>query len=544
MNNNLRMGLSYLGKNKLRYAAAVVLSSAIKSFCYNIVLAIVMKNVIDAVSFQEKALFVRGLVLAGGSFLVAFAVEPIVARVRKAVVRELTAALRIQLAEQVVGLSAAQYESLHAGEVLTTIVQDVQKLEELYLVCIPNLCFAVLHGVAAMFIMVYYSPLLCAVAILLGLVQTAVGRIAGRKIQDLAGERQRAAGSVLQQVMETNDGREDIDGCGAQSYFSGRFARRLACLARKEWRVRMASGTVSVMDNLLFLCGRLMIMSVGLVCVQHGFLSVGVIAAVLNLQGNAAYLFQNYTSFSVGLANCIPSIERIVSLLQLPGDSAGEQPRFNVPAPESIVLDHIAFAYPGGQTVLADVSMKFEKGKFYCIVGESGSGKSTLQKLLLKFYEPQSGMYGIGGCPSTALSCGEVRSQFAYVGQNSNLFAMSVGENLRLVKEDASEQELERACRDAAAYDFIAEQGGYDYEIDSSLDNLSGGQKQRLELARMFLSDRPVWLIDEGTAHLDPDTERRVMERILAHKQDKIIIMVTHHAHLLPYADVVYRLGA
>ncbi|MDE6984899.1 MAG: ATP-binding cassette domain-containing protein, partial [Lachnospiraceae bacterium] len=127
---------------------------------------------------------------------------------------------------------------------------------------------------------------------------------------------------------------------------------------------------------------------------------------------------------------------------------------------------------------------------------------------------------------------------------NSNLFAMSVGENLRLVKEDASEQELERACRDAAAYDFIAEQGGYDYEIDSSLDNLSGGQKQRLELARMFLSDRPVWLIDEGTAHLDPDTERRVMERILAHKQDKIIIMVTHHAHLLPYADVVYRLGA
>ena len=120
---------------------------------------------------------------------------------------------------------------------------------------------------------------------------------------------------------------------------------------------------------------------------------------------------------------------------------------------------------------------------------------------------------------------------------------MSIGENLRLVREDASGEELDLACREAAAYDFIAAQGGYDYEIDSGLNNLSGGQKQRIELARMFLSDRPVWLIDEGTAHLDKDTEKTVMEHILAHRKDKIIIMVTHHEHLFPYADVVVRLG-
>ncbi|MDE7477233.1 MAG: ABC transporter ATP-binding protein/permease, partial [Lachnospiraceae bacterium] len=505
MKSNLKAGLSFIGRNRVRYVVAVVLSSAITSFCYNIVLAVVMKNVIDAIQFQEKALFFRGLALAAGSFLVAFTVEPIVTRIRKTIVRELTADLRVQLVKHITEFSAAQYESLHAGDIITTVMQDVQKTEELFLSYIPNLCFAVIHGVAAMVFMAYYNIGLCAIAILLGMIQVAVGRRTGRDIQRTAMDRQQASGSVLQQVTETMDGRVDIEGCDAEAYFYRRFGNCTGKLAEKELKARMASGNVIVMDNMIYLINRLVIMGIGLVCVQRGYLSVGVIAAVLNLQGNATYLFQNYTSFSVGLANCIPSIERIIDLLQLERENCQScvGTRQEIGAPEIIELEHISFAYQGSQHVLQDMNMKFEKGKFYCIAGNSGSGKSTVQKLLLKFYEPQEGTYRIGGCSCANCSCEEVREQFAYVGQNSNLFALSIGENLRLVREEASEEELELACREAEAYDFIAEQGGYDYEIDSSLDNLSGGQKQRIELARMFLSDRPVWLIDEGTAHLD-----------------------------------------
>ncbi len=539
------MGLSFIGKNKVLYTMAVVLNSVIVSFCYNIVLAVVMKNVIDAIQFQERALFFRGLVLAVGSFLVAFTMEPIVTRIRKTIVRELTADLRLRLTKQITQFSAAQYETLHAGEIITTVMQDVQKTEELYLSHIPNLCFAVIHGVAAMMFMAYYNIGLCAVAILLGVVQVALGRRAGRGIQETAAERQQASDSVLQQVTETMDGKEDIEGCGAGEYFCRRFGSSTGKLAEKELKARMASGNVLVMDNMINRINRLVLMGIGLVCVQRGYVSVGVIAAVLNLQGNATYLFQNFTSFSVGLANCIPSIERIAGVLRMEGEQDplyGKTHR-EICGAESLELERVSFAYQDGQCVLRDMNVKFEKGKFYVIAGNSGSGKSTLQKLLLKFYEPQEGTYRIGGCPSAACSCREVRAQFAYVGQNSSLFAMSIGENLRLVRADASGEELDLACREAAACDFIAAQGGYDYEIDSGLNNLSGGQKQRIELARMFLSDRPVWLIDEGTAHLDKDTEKTVMEHILAHRKDKIIIMVTHHEHLFPYADVVVRLG-
>lgn len=433
-----------------------------------------------------------------------------------------------------------QYESLHAGEIVTTVMQDVQKIEDLYLSCIPNLCFAIIHGATAMLVMMYYNILLGILAIVLGLIQITVSRKTGKSIRKTADERQKAAGSVLQQVMETLDGREDIEGCNAEVYFCEKFENSSSCLAGNELKARQASGNVAVADNLLNLLNRLVIMGVGLMCVQRGYLSVGVIAAILNLQGNATYLFQNYTSFSVGLANCIPSIERIVSLLKLENEQG--QSCHKIDASGLLTLENVDFAYQENQKVLQDITMNFEKGKFYCIVGESGSGKSTLQKILLKFYEPQGGTYKIGGFESKELSYEEIRKQFAYVAQNSNLFAMSVGDNLRLVSEDAGEQELTHACKEAEAYDFIMKQGGYDYEIDSSLNNISGGQKQRIELARMFLSDRPVWLIDEGTSHLDKDTEKKVMEHIMQYKKDKIIIMITHHDHLLAYADVVYRL--
>lgn len=533
-----------LGRNKMRYVLSMVMCNVIASFCYNLVLAIVMKYVIDATQYQDKHLFVRGAALAAGSFLLAFTLEPVVARIKKAVVRELTADIRIRLTGRVVALPAVEYESLHSGEIITTVMQDVQRLEDLYLSHIPNLCFAVIHGVAAMAIMLYYNAALGGAAILLGLVQVTVSRKIGSGIKRTAHERQKSADGVLQQVIETLDGRQDIDGCNAKEYFQEKFEKSSGRLASNELKARLSITKVSVTDNFCRLVNQLMVMGIGLICIQNGILSVGIVAAVLKLQGNASYLFENFTSFYAGLSDCLPSIERIDDILKLEPEGKTGQQECALGNAEILELKNIYFAYQENRSVLNSASMKFEKGKFYCIVGESGSGKSTLQKILLKFYEPQGGEYEIDGRPSTELSPMEVRRQFAYVSQRSNLFAMSVEENLRLVKEDASLREIVSACRQAEAHDFIMTQGGYDYEIDSSADNLSGGQSQRIELARMFLSSRPIWLIDEGTAHLDKDTEKKVMAHIMQHKEEKIIIMVTHHEHLLSYADEIYRLGA
>ncbi len=242
-----------------------------------------------------------------------------------------------------------------------------------------------------------------------------------------------------------------------------RFAACSARLEKKEWKEQQASGNVSVVDNLLNLGNRLILMGVGLVCVQQGYLSIDIIAAILNLQGNATYLFQDYTSFSVGLANGISSVERIVvNLLKMESEHIQKQKDNSyIEVPESLTLENIDFSYEQNQNVLKGLTMYFERGKFYCIIGESGSGKSTIQQILLKFYEPQDGVYKIGSVSRWAFSYDAIRKLFAYIEQNKHLLAVSIAENLKLVREYANQQEIIEACKDAKAHDFIMEQGGY-----------------------------------------------------------------------------------
>ncbi|MBR8641421.1 thiol reductant ABC exporter subunit CydD [Streptomyces tuirus] len=241
--------------------------------------------------------------------------------------------------------------------------------------------------------------------------------------------------------------------------------------------------------------------------------------------------------------------ERVFAILD-EEDPAGSRAADRVPVPDArtarLRLDDVTVHYPGRDTpALRGVSLSVRPGEHIALVGPSGAGKSTLLSLLLGFVAPVSGRVDIGGTDLAALPPGAWNAQVAWVPQRPHLFAASVADNIRLGRPDASDAEVRRAARAAAADVFVEElPQGYHTLLGEHGAGLSAGQRQRIALARAFLKDAPVLLLDEPTAHLDPESEAAVTRATVDLMRGRTSIVVAHRTSLLPHADRIITVRA
>ena len=197
---------------------------------------------------------------------------------------------------------------------------------------------------------------------------------------------------------------------------------------------------------------------------------------------------------------------------------------------EDIVLDGVTVAYPGrSRPALDDVSLTIRPGDYIVVTGASGAGKSSLLAVLLRFAAPASGTVSIGGADLARIPADRWRQQIAWVPQQPHLFAATVAGNIALGQPDARRQDIVAAARLAGADEFIGQlDHGYDTVLTEGGRTLSTGQRQKIALARAFLRQAPVLLLDEPTAHLDPASARRLLSVIQAGQVSRTVILVTH----------------
>jgi ATP-binding cassette subfamily C protein CydD len=215
------------------------------------------------------------------------------------------------------------------------------------------------------------------------------------------------------------------------------------------------------------------------------------------------------------------------------------------PEPPQITFDRVRFAYePGLAPALDGVSFHLAPGTTLALVGPSGAGKSTAAHLLLRFLEPDSGSIRIDGEPLAAIPPEAWRRQVAWVPQRPRLFHGTVLDNLRLARRDAPREAVEEAARRAHAHAFIRElPQGYDTPIGEDGARLSGGQAQRLALARAFLKDAPVLVLDEPTSHLDPENETSVREAMTRLRAGRTVLLIAHRLTTVRGADRIVLLS-
>jgi ATP-binding cassette subfamily B protein len=212
-----------------------------------------------------------------------------------------------------------------------------------------------------------------------------------------------------------------------------------------------------------------------------------------------------------------------------------------VPASHDIAFKDVSFFYVPGEPVLNGVTFHAENQKLTAIVGDSGSGKSTILNLIAKYYESRSGMISIGGKSIEDITAERVLEQISMVDQDVFLFDDTIRENIRHARPEATDIEVEAACREANCDDFIQKmENGYDTETGENGNRLSGGERQRLSIARAILKNSPIILLDEVTASLDIENELLVKQAISnLLKQKKTVVMIAHILSIVKHADQI-----
>ncbi|CQR73893.1 Iron import ATP-binding/permease protein IrtB [Sporomusa ovata DSM 2662] len=225
--------------------------------------------------------------------------------------------------------------------------------------------------------------------------------------------------------------------------------------------------------------------------------------------------------------------ERIVSLLKEPVMAGEKEP----PADHDIRLENVTFGY-GRNTVLDNVSLEMKAGTLTAIVGPSGSGKSTLLRLIARFYDPQQGRVLFGGSDEREMDPEKLMQKISMVFQDVYLFADTITNNIRYGRENAVQEEIEAAAKEACCHDFIARlPQGYDTMVGEGGSTLSGGEKQRISIARAILKNVPVILLDEATSSLDPENELEVQKAISRLIQGRTVILIAHRLKTVVKAD-------
>ena len=243
-------------------------------------------------------------------------------------------------------------------------------------------------------------------------------------------------------------------------------------------------------------------------------------------------IFVDLTSYK----NLMISKNKILGVMEEPEESGSMEP-FQTDTHE-ITFDHVDFAYVPGEPVLKQATFTVPDQKLTAIVGDSGSGKSTILNLIAKYYEPTGGTIAIGGRPTDHVAAERVLEQISMVDQDVFLFDDTIRDNIRHARPDATDGEIEAACREANCDGFIRSmEKGYDTPTGENGAKLSGGERQRISIARALLKDAPIVLLDEATASLDVENETKVQGALSRLLQGKTVLVIAHRMRTVAGAD-------
>ncbi|MGC8945539.1 MAG: thiol reductant ABC exporter subunit CydD [Anaerolineae bacterium] len=443
------------------------------------------------------------------------------------------ARLRVWLYERLEPLFPAVQTVYRTGDLLARVVGDVEVLENLYVRLVaPVLVAAVtLLGVGAF--LAGYSPGLAAVAAACflavgGLLPPLMQRLGREPARDVILARARLSGLLVDGIL----GLADLLAYGRAADFARRLDEADEAYSRAQHRLARLSalhtGLGTLLSNLA-LWG-VVVLAIPLVAVGR---IEGVMLGALALLTVAAFEAATPLPQAAQTWESVRTAAgRLFELADAPPPVPDPSPsdRFPLPEDPGLEIEGLTFTYPGAtRPALEGVSLRISAGKRVAIVGPSGAGKSTLAHLLLRLWDYGEGEIRLGGMPLRALPGEVVRSFFAVVPQRAHVFSTTLRENLLLANPEATPEELEAAVRAARLKEVVAQlpQGSETY-LGEHGARLSAGQRQRLLIARALLQPAPILLVDEPTAHLDPVTEREVVESLLRRARGRTVVWITH----------------
>lgn len=280
---------------------------------------------------------------------------------------------------------------------------------------------------------------------------------------------------------------------------------------------------------------------VGIMQVINNSLTLGSYMAFMTLAGYFMDPIGNLVSLQLSIQEANISMKRLSEIMDYEREQQSERQYQEITQIDGdIKLNHVTFGYGNRKPALDDVSFTIEKGQKVALVGASGSGKSTIAKLLLKYYEPQSGDITIDGMEISEYRNDDIRRAVSYVPQNIELFSKSIYDNIRVTRQSATLDEVREVAKAADAHEFIKRlpMQYYTY-LEEAGNGLSGGEKQRIALARAFLKENQFYIMDESTSNLDFATENIIFDMIYNKFRKKTMLIIAHRLATVKNCDKI-----
>lgn len=437
-------------------------------------------------------------------------------------------------------LCPAKLEGRDKGDLISVITSDIELLEVFYAHTISPVIIAFFVSLIMCVFLAHINPVLAVVALVAYVaVGVCVPVYISKASKDTGLTFRTKSGELSSFVLDSLRGLPEIlqYNCGMKRL--DEMNRRTDSLSEDEGRLKSLTGINMAVTNTVILVADLVMIIVSCSLYGKGAVSfAGILVSVVAMMSSFGPVVA-LANLGSTLQNTFAAGNRVLDILDeqpVTKDITGcENIEFN-----GVAAENVTFSYEE-ETILSDVSIPVPKGSIIGISGRSGSGKSTLLKLFMRFWSTDKGTITISDKSVEQINTDNLRSMESFVTQDTHLFNDTIKNNIRIAKLDATDEEIIEACKKASVHDFISKlPDGYDTNVGELGDMLSGGEKQRIGLARAFLHDAPLVLLDEPTSNLDSLNEAIILKSLKEEGKGRTVALVSHRQSTMRIADKVY----
>lgn len=449
--------------------------------------------------------------------------------------------MRREISEKIDRMPMKYFETRTYGEVLSRITNDVDTLGNGLNQSVTQLITSIATLIGVLVMMLSISPLMTLITLVILPISVILIGLVVKKSQKYFRTQQEYLGHINGQVEEVYSGHMIVKAFNQEENVQKEFHETNEVLYRSAWKSQFLSG---MMHPIMVFVGNLGYVAVaisGAFLAIRGTITIGDIQAFIQYVRNFTNPIQQIAQVSNMLQSMAAAAERVFEFL---GEEEEQQTLEN-PAPigaiqGNVAFRHVSFGYREDQTIIHDFNADVNAGQKIAIVGPTGAGKTTMVKLLMRYYDVNSGSIILDGHDIRDFNRRDLRSAFGMVLQDTWLFKGTIMENIRYGRLDATDEEVIAAAKAAHAHHFIQTlPGGYQMELNEEASNVSQGQKQLLTIARAILANRPILILDEATSSVDTRTEVRIQKAMDNLVKGRTSFIIAHRLSTIRDADLI-----
>lgn len=455
--------------------------------------------------------------------------------------QKLTYRMRKEISEKINRLPMNYFDKVPHGEILSRITNDVDTLSQSLNQSATQMITSVTTIIGVLIMMLSISPLMTLIALLILPVSVGMISVIVKKSQRYFKSQQEYLGHVNGQVEEIYGGHNIVKAFNKEEDVIASFDWDNDILYESAWKSQFLSGMMMPIMQFVGNLGYVAVVILGGWLAMKDAIEVGDIQSFIQYVRNFTQPIQQAAQVANMLQSTAAASERVFEFLEEDEeDQTAEHPVSIEGLEGRVEFDHVKFGYHADHTIIHDFSAKVEPGQKIAIVGPTGAGKTTMVKLVMRFYDVNSGAIRVDGHDIRDFNRSELREMFGMVLQDTWLFKGSIEDNIRYGKLDATREEVVEAAKAAYVHRFVQTlPGGYDMELNEEASNVSQGQKQLLTIARAILADPKILILDEATSSVDTRTEVRIQKAMDNLMRGRTSFIIAHRLSTIRDADLI-----